>query len=806
LKTSFRITDHVSDVGVNLGYLNAPTVTSKKMVSFIDFSGNHEDNVSAFPGRDRKVGAEYNNLLGLWVLSHTYATDAKLATRIVTTKNATRTIPLYLEFTSRLPLISNNSAWDELNQRITNKKELIKELSLTSETNVPVKFKDYPHEFDFVPYHVRLGKPFDSGKSNIFFVRLYGNGEINRKPRLINFRALDIFSKGTPVKNSHLEYVSLKETLTMFNVNYAFNSKRGADILNHTFPGNIVQGQYSDVTDPSILTSFGEIDPDAEMGRADNQYSLLYHPSKEAYLGLLQSEVKQDMVKPIPMFTLNYEGASDFDPNFVDPVTGRRIVQIKRGTDDSQLIMEIRDPLDKERLYTYKLGGRSVANVVIDINTDSSPFTAVKTLDLESITEGDVFLDHPSTFFDLEFTSSEVFPDTNVDERFDQNSEGGVLIRSTHFIARYTENPTIQVVPPKDTLATSGWFPKVKIGGFVDGNGNAYYLNEFSVQNWSSKFGYPFVDKYSEEAVFISNKTVQCQHFPLTGDINSISISDSLGNNYDNLILGIDAQTGKVFLSHTIGRNNEVFIDYSYKEKFFPYLGADLNPVSPHTGKIGFWYNIFISPIIAGSNTSQSSSISHTITSTIPEKKSGSSLLLASFHVTDNTDLEDFEVIRPLVYGGGIRSDIDPKRVINKVPDLHSLLDAGLLDGVRYPANEVLHVSVPNSTTGVESLILEAYSTTGSDSKKLNLYGGGNIPGGTTIHISTGLNTYESVTVVGPISHSTVELSAPLSQNFTIGTKVKFDEPIQGLLTPEEQKAAISKFLPVTSYLIHETY
>lgn len=783
--TSFRITDNVSEHAVNLGHLKSPKALPENTIVPYDFSGDHLGNVSTFPDQSRLATVSYDRSNSTWYLRSLFASDGMITNKVVARKGITRSVPLFLKAVTTNPLLSVNAFFDNTLNRITNKFSLVHEYEIIDATGVVLTSSQFVHDVEFIPYHIYLNKAFSTEHANKFFITIYSNGNLTGDARLIRYKASMIHQEGNPPKEGHTEYVSLERQFHLFNINFSFREGVGSDLLGHAFPGARLSPIYT--LDPEAL--FPQ-DPDKGL-RDRREYSLIYHYQDRSYVGIIEEPFSSPnfMEKPAPMFVVYYDGVSqDFN--------GEQVAQIVNIS--GVLRLRLTEPGEVAREYFITLSNRSSNDVVFEINQSNIPFTAYETLRIEKITSSNIFIEDDNTFRPIGDNVASPL------QRFDTSADGGVIIRSKQFVSKYTQTPTIQAVAPTAISNRVPWFPRVKLGGYVDEQNRAYYINEYSTQQWSTAHGFPFVDVVGESANFIDLTTIKLANKPIFNNIDHIRIYDSVGKDLQQNVDGIDALHGKVYLTQSLNTSNEVFVNYSYRERFLEYDSVNLNPTAPFNAPVGKFVTITVRPFLTNASDNRASStLEFIISDSLPESSHvGDKLVLTSFLVSNQFDIDDYKITPPSITGGGLRRDLSLSEIITKIPDVNSLFDLGLLDGLRYPANSVIHFSLPNFLLGRETVVLEEYDPTGIDQKRLKVFNAMNIPPGTilTLFPTNNPSISETVEVIGPLSSTVLEIATVLTQAMHVGVKVQFDKQVKPLFSTEETRSILRKFSAASSY------
>lgn len=761
--TSFRITEEVSDNAVNFGHIESPRVNPSNSIITYDFSGDHLGNVSTYPGQSRLLTASFSDENRAWYLRSLYASDGMITNKVIARRGIKRSIPLYFQYISDMPVLSS-AYFDNTTGYVVNRDALLNEYSLISREGVTVPMTEYLHDVEFIPYHQHRGTIFDETHANKFFIRILSNGAPKARAIKLKFKASRIDLPGHPPDGDHDEFISLEQIYNLYNINYSFAEGVGSDLIGHAYPDARLSPIYKlDPTNP--------IPEDPDVGfRSKNEYSLLYNYQDRSYQAILESPNESTT----PFFAVYYSGVAEIN-------SGDQVVSFE--TVDNSIFLILTEPNDVGRQFRVLLSGRSSFDVAFEINESNIPFQVYETLRLENMDLGNVFTEYAGL-----------------------TADGGVTVLSKNFISRYLQDPTIQALPPVDVSNKVEWHPRVKLGGYVDEEGRAYYINEFSSQEWSKVHGFPYKDVQGEFLKFIDDTTIQLSNRFIFNEKDQIYIFDSAGQDLSENIIGLDAFHGRVYLQDRLITNNELFISYSYREKFFTMDQLNLNPSPPFNGEIGRYYSVVVDPFI--SNSFRNPSTLRVVESdSLPASTHiGDSLVLASFFIHSSITEQDYKFTPPATRGGGIRGDIPLSTLLEKIPDLESMFDFGLLDGIRYPANSVIHFQLPEFLKGKETILLQDYDPTSIDQDSLVIYNAVNLEPGQTLKIFPGNDDtiFEDFIILGPTSSNTVKLSAPLASAYNAGSRVTIDKAPDALFSSEEIREKIRKFASASSYHIVE--
>jgi hypothetical protein len=774
MQTKFRVRDSVPDNSVSFGRVEVERAAPYNTVVTYDYSGSHLNNVSTYPDQERLVAVSRSTSKGIWWLTNIFASDVAITNRFRILRGSNMQVPLYFQYTTEMPLVSRRASFDQVNNRIKDETTLRQEYEIVRRNGSTVT--DYVHDVEFIPYHVKHGITYDATKAELFYIRIYSNGSKDSEIHKIKFICMRTNKLGTPVETCE-EYISVDRIMDLHNINYEFQDGIGADLLGHSYEGSIKNptGGFSDDVYPSVA------DPDGTLGRPDSKYSLTYHYNSKRYMGFLSdayNSYEKAMLKPIPLVAIYYAGVEDFYGDSVQVVVSNK-----------SILITINTPGSNSKAYTYEAFGKSSVELATEITNSRSPFTAESVLYVADINYNTVL----------------------VESTFDKHSDGAILVRSNYFYAQYTAEPTVKAYPPSANLTNKeAWYARVKFGGFVDEKGNAYYINEYGNQTWSNQFGFPWVEVAGERVFLKDMQTIQCKFFPIFNNAYQLNLTDSTGASMNEWVDGIDSQRGLVFLREGVNPDQEFYISYAFKQQYADVTAQDLNPLPGFGGTIGKFYTISVTPYLTASGTLNSSTIIVTESSELPESTyNGDNLVLGSFLLTNKFSNEtDYTIHAPVVYGGGLNKKIPLETLRKKVHDMHSFFDIGYIDGLRYPANSVIMVTLPAfMKNGTRSVVLENYKRDSVNRDEISIYGALNIRPGSAFTIysgQVGSGTSEVGLVQAPVGPNRVRLQSALSRDYDAGTIVVLVESRVNLFSTEEIDNAMKRFSSAGSYMFTE--
>lgn len=286
----------------------------------------------------------------------------------------------------------------------------------------------------------------------------------------------------------------------------------------------------------------------------------------------------------------------------------------------------------------------------------------------------------------------------------DQTPDGGTIIRYLGFAVRQTERSRIRLTTPTSPGPIGAWWPRINTGTFAttfNGNRYQYSIPEYHTQEWSIRFGKPYIEHGNVPVEIITRRILQVPRGPILSVAGSISLVRNDQQLTDSVIRDVDEQNRLIYLKNNIDPNDRIFITYVYKEDNYTYRGINLNPSLDHSPYlIDQFVLIYIKPHRTSNGTLNNSVVNHVVANTLdgaigllPRGNDPIVILgaLRPRHVDESSDILVTDARRR---GGGLKEDVDKTSV---QPESTFFTDIGYFDGKPYPGNAVIIANVPNS-------------------------------------------------------------------------------------------------------------
>ncbi|MHA2069970.1 MAG: hypothetical protein ACXABY_36865, partial [Candidatus Thorarchaeota archaeon] len=294
--------------------------------------------------------------------------------------------------------------------------------------------------------------------------------------------------------------------------------------------------------------------------------------------------------------------------------------------------------------------------------------------------------------------------------------EPGVVIRhDQHAHVRYEEKFRIRALRPSAQDALSPWFPRISDGSFVRNLGDAagpyrYDNRDYDYQVFSTGLP-PYKDVSLEEPTRLDGRRLQVSRRPLKSKNDITIFVDEIEDT--TLLDQVDLQNGILFLSRAIQPDQNIDVSYIYEERNLVYQDINLNPTLQHSpDNLNKFIGIYIIPReFLGAGHSFERTIYHMVRDTAQEIETDVPALLLSdgspaqakllgiYRVVQTEVPSDIDIIDTRSWGGGLRSDVDPRDV--QQPETQFYADLGAhFDGQPFPDSGTIIIELPEAIPG----------------------------------------------------------------------------------------------------------
>ena len=167
----------------------------------------------------------------------------------------------------------------------------------------------------------------------------------------------------------------------------------------------------------------------------------------------------------------------------------------------------------------------------------------------------------------------------------EKTADGGFVVRMRAHVVKYEEETRIRPLPPYPESRILPWYPRVDRGSIVlrrQGVDFLYSVPEYASQEWSTYFGFPFVDVVGERPTYVSQKILRTARRPVFWYRRNITLNIDGIPFGSSIIDDVDVNNGFIRLTTAVQPDARVFVDYTYRENTLVYKGVDLNPSRNH--------------------------------------------------------------------------------------------------------------------------------------------------------------------------------------------------------------------------------
>ena len=254
----------------------------------------------------------------------------------------------------------------------------------------------------------------------------------------------------------------------------------------------------------------------------------------------------------------------------------------------------------------------------------------------------------------------------------------------------------------------SPWHPIISNGQVVYTWRNKRYvfsIPEINNQIWSKRYGKGYVDVVDEIPEIVDSKgvlktyrqNILYRNKNITLRINGVDY----GSKY---IKDVDSANGIVYLSKSIDTNDNIAIDYTYKEDNYIVDAVDINPTEFHNpGILGKYLTIYLVPSLDAAGVSRTSCVKYVLSNTLYGGIQSISyrdepvLLIGCIQIKYNDKTDEISIVDTRSYGGGIAED-QWKDAVKENSRAYSVADFGAYDGKPFPGNMSLLIKIPTDT------------------------------------------------------------------------------------------------------------
>lgn len=339
---------------------------------------------------------------------------------------------------------------------------------------------------------------------------------------------------------------------------------------------------------------------------------------------------------------------------------------------------------DGSTAHAVSYVGRSVKEVVEDINASSQRFYAIELNQVPTLETGNLF---------------RIVGDHTPDE--------GMVVRLNGHAIKYQEETRLRLLPPYPEDRSRPWFARIDTGQVlkrINGMRHVFSVPEYSDQPWSTYYGRPYVDLTDITVTKIGRRILRVPRTPIYWWDNNIIITINRIQQDSSVIRDVDEENGLIYLDRDVDPTDPVRVSYTYQEKSFVYKAIDLNPSPDHLPQfIGQFIVFFLRPQGDSVGRTWERTVFHSVAPTlegavsqIPVKDDEPVLLLGALQVRQANTIDDIDLVDTRTRGGGLHDD-NVNRAVKLNRAMQAVADQGTFDGLPYPGNAVVVIDVPDS-------------------------------------------------------------------------------------------------------------
>ncbi len=282
-----------------------------------------------------------------------------------------------------------------------------------------------------------------------------------------------------------------------------------------------------------------------------------------------------------------------------------------------------------------------------------------------------------------------------IDDEDDLTPDGGQVVRAMALTVQYTEETKIRVLMPYAENRHLPWYPRVDRGSVsMERNGVEYMFSvpEYQDQEWSSLFGFPYVDQVKARAEFVDGTTIKVARTPIHWTRNNLGLTINDVPVGATIVKDVDIHNGIIKLTIPVDQTDLIQVSYVYREDTLLYKAVNLNPSMEHNpGIIDQSVLLYLVPTLSSLGQGRKQTVNHIVSKTLTgaissiPQTSEPTLIIGAFQVRPSGVLEDMTVTDTRTRGGGIKeAKYDEALARNR--EAYSTADAGRYDGIPFPA------------------------------------------------------------------------------------------------------------------------
>lgn len=286
----------------------------------------------------------------------------------------------------------------------------------------------------------------------------------------------------------------------------------------------------------------------------------------------------------------------------------------------------------------------------------------------------------------------------------DRTPDNGLILRVRSHSVHYLEQSRIRLLPPYFATSKDPWYARIQTGTITvpkDGILYTYSVPEYDKQTWSLEYKKPYISVRGELARVISDKVIRVSKSPILWNKNNILIEvDNLAFPSAN-IEDVDRWNGLIYLNKSIPTNSSIAVSYTYKEDSLIYKDINLNgSVNQNLSVLGSVILYYLVPWKGTDGTLNEKTVRHIVAPTVADAMQAVPgyrypiIPLGAIYIRESSSIEDLNIVDTRTLGGGIPIE-DTEDIHTKLPESNFYWDNNIWDGISYPGNASIIMSIP---------------------------------------------------------------------------------------------------------------
>lgn len=417
-----------------------------------------------------------------------------------------------------------------------------------------------------------------------------------------------------------------------------------------------------------------------------------------------QTLVKK-MARPLSVIALYPQNSSD-TKLFVQVVSNATVIALRYISSTT---------VNKSITFT----GKSLKEVVQEINQSGLPIKAVQLTEIDSLSQGDI-LSTGTGYVEIPYGFT----------TYERLTDRGVVLRAKKIAVRHKNSSSIYLLPPYLEDPSLPWYPRISNGAFSQKyNGRLYhfYIKEYDQQSWSSVYGKPFKDLKGISPTAVDTNVYSLPRTPVFWNGENIIVYNGDIPVSQNVIEDIDVNNGLLYTKPNFYLQEDFTLDYTYLESSFVYKEIDINGhFCRNPFIIDKYVLIYMLPAesAVGSNKktvfhSIGNSIEEAINSIQIEDPSIPIAIIGAYNIQQLFSNDRVSILDTRVKGGGLIENKGPKSTVHNIespleptessiesfyPEAYRFWDIGNVDGEHYPSAAAVIMEIPESIKEVLSV------------------------------------------------------------------------------------------------------